>query len=773
MKPRTKIITWLGILIVLALIMIFRMRVETDISFFLPRSSSPQEQFLINQLRQGPGSKLLIISLQGGNSKALAQVSNSLTQKLKNDRAFVKVINSEDAITPQMEKFLFSNRYLLSPALHPDKFSPESLHKILSDTLGRMALLQGFMEKRYFDRDPTGEFLSTLRSWTGKPMLNKKHGVWFSLDGKHAFLVAEIFAEGFNLNHFENAVHRVDDSFNVLKSDRSMTLNMAGPPAFAVASRQSIRRDATELSIIATCLVVGIIFMFYRSTLLVLLCSIPLLCGIMISVCAVVLIFGSIHGITLAFGIVIIGVAIDYPIHLFSHLKSDEHPSEAMDRIWPTLRLGVLTTSLGYVSMVFSGFDGLIQLAIFSVCGLVSASLVTRHILSHITGFSLRTPLPVKVSTIPFELLSKNKILFYVLLAGAISILGLQRNELWENDIAQLSPIPDSQLALDRQVRKELNLPNVSYWVVVKGKSEQLVLQRTESVSEKLQVLKNQGNIRGFEAVTKYLPSVEKQSQRIKALPSSDQLKENLRIAQQGLPFRENAFEGFFEEISRVKKSGFLTSDRLKGTLFEAQIKKLFFNQGNFWFSLISFKGTVDEKLIAGAISGFPSESVFILEPRKTSNTLINRYRDRALLMFVGGCLIIAITLKVALRQWDSLGRVLIPIFGSVLTVMAILVAANVRLSLFHLVSLLLVIGLGLDYALFLNRKLKLKEEQSKTHHALLVCNLSTVSVFGTLAFSATPVLRAIGTTVAIGAFLCLWFSFIFAPKTKMMDKTV
>lgn len=770
MKPRTKIIIWIGVLIIMVLIIMFRMRVETDVSFFLPRSSSPQEQFLINQFRQGPGSKLLIVSLQGGDSKALAKASNSLTQKLKNDRAFVKVINSEDAVTPQMEKFLFSNRYLLSPTLHPDKFSPESLHKILSDTLGRMALLQGFMEKRYFNRDPTGEFLATLRSWTGKPMLNKKHGVWFSLDGKHAFLVVEIFAHGFDLNQFENAVNRIENRFDELKPDRSMTLNMAGPPAFAVASRQSIKRDATELSIIATCLVVGIIFTFYRSVLLVLLCSIPLLCGVMTSISAVVLIFGSIHGITLTFGIVIIGVAIDYPIHLFSHIKNDEPPSEAMDRIWPTLRLGVLTTSLGYVSMIFSGFDGLIQLAIFAVCGLVSASLVTRHILPYITGFSLRTPL---VSTMPFELLSKNKIIFYVLLAGAISTLGFQRNELWENDVAQLSPIPDSQLALDRQVRKELNLPNVSYWVVVKGESEQSVLQLTESVSEKLQTLTNQGSISGFEAVTKYLPSMEKQSQRIKALPSSDQLKENFQLAQQGLPFRENAFEDFFEDISRVKKSGFLTSDRLKGTLFEAQVKKLLFNQDNFWFSLISFNGTVDEKLIAEAIGGFPIESVFALEPRKTSNTMINRYRDRALLMFVGGCLIIAITLKVALRQWVSLGRVLIPIFGSVLTVMAVLATAKVQLSLFHLVSLLLVIGLGLDYTLFLNRKLELLEDQSKTNHALLVCNLSTVSVFGTLAFSTTPVLRAIGTTVAIGAFLCLWFSFIFAPKTKMKDKAV
>jgi predicted exporter len=766
-NPRTKIFIWIGLLIIALLIILFRARIETDISFFLPRSSSPQEQFLINQFRQGPGSKLLIISLQGSDSEALAKLSNSLTQKLMHDSAFVKVMNSENSMTLPMEEFLFNNRYLLSPALHPDKFSPKSLHTILSDSLSRMTSMQGFIETRHFEKDPTGEFLATLKSWTEKQLLNRKHGVWFSADEKHAFLVAEVFAEGFNLNQFEKAVQKIDDSFNELKPDPSLTIKIVGPPAFAVASREAIKRDATVLSIIATFLVVGIIYLFYRSIALVFLCTIPLLCGIIFSISGVVLIFGSIHGITLTFGIVIIGVAIDYPIHLFSHIKNGEHPSLAMKRIWPTLRLGVLTTTLGYVSMIFSSFDGLIQLATFAVFGLVTASLVTRHILPNFSGLSSPTNLPAHISELPFALLSKNKFLYYSLLAGAIIILVFQRNELWENDIASLSPIPEEQLALERHVRRELNLPNVSYWVVVKGKSEQNVLQWTESVAGKLQALKTQGAIAGFDAVTKFLPSLEKQSERIKTLPSSKQLKENLKLAREGLPFKENAFDEFIEEVSKARDSELLTFDRLKGTLLKTWVSKLLYNQGDFWFSLISFKGTVDKKLIASTISNFPPENIFVLEPRKTSNTLINRYRDRALVFFAGGFMIVAITLRIALGQWITLGRVLFPIIGSVLTVMAVLAAAQIQLSLFHLVSLLLVVGLGLDYSLFLNREIAFKEKQTKTHHAILICNLSTVSVFGTLAFSSTPVLKAIGTTVAIGASLCLWFSFIFAPKLK------
>jgi predicted exporter len=767
-KPYAKIIFWLGMLIIALAVIIFRLRVETDISLFLPRSSSPQEHLLIDQFRNGPVSKLLMISIQGTDSKTLARLSASLTQKLKNNSAFVSFLNSEKSTFIRMEKFLFKNRYLLSPAISPERFSPQSLHDILLKQLDRLALSRGYIEKRYLDRDPSGEFISLIEAFEQTPLLNKQHGVWFSLDGKHAYLVAEIMADGFNLNQLERAVHIIDDSFNELEKDSSVSLSMVGPAAFAVASRESIRRDITRLTIIATCLVMSIIYLFYRSLTLIFFCSIPLLCGVLISISTITLVFGSIHGITLAFGLIIIGVAIDYPLHLFSHIKVDEHSSTTMDRLWPTLRLGAITSSLGFVSMFLSGFDGLVQLATFAVCGILTAALVTRHILS-ISGISPLIYLPKRLEELPFESLTKNKKLFYIFLAGVIAFLFCQRGELWENDIAQLSPVPSSQLALDRQVRKELGLPNIDYWIVVKGKSEQSVLQETELVVDRLQTLKNNGSIGGFDAATKYLPSLKRQIQRIKSLPTTIQLESSLGVAIKGLPFRKNAFERFIKEVSTAKDLDFLTLDQLKGTLLEARVNKLFYYHENLWLSLLPLKGDVDKKLVTRSVSSLSSKNVFIFEPRKTSNSLINRYRDRGLLFFVGGLLIIALTLRIALRQWTTVGRVLIPTLGSVLTVVAVLTAINIPLSLFHLVSLLLVIGLGIDYTLFLNHRLILKEERSQTHHALIACNLSTLTVFGTLAFSTTPILRAIGITVAIGAFLCILFAFIFAlkPKTK------
>ena len=72
-------------------------------------------------------------------------------------------------------------------------------------------------------------------------------------------------------------------------------------------------------------------------------------------------------------------------------------------------------------------------------------------------------------------------------------------------------------------------------------------------------------------------------------------------------------------------------------------------------------------------------------------------------------------------------------------------------LNLFHLISLVLVAGLGLDYALFFEHAADDPAEQRRTLHAVLVCSLSTFAVFALLAASSVPVLRAIGLPVAIG----------------------
>ena len=103
--------------------------------------------------------------------------------------------------------------------------------------------------------------------------------------------------------------------------------------------------------------------------------------GALAGIAAVSLGFGSVHGITLGFGVTLIGEGVDYAIYLFTQIEQNGTPQSTLQRIWPTLRLGVLTSICGFSAMLFSGFTGLAQLGLFSIAGLVVAVSTTRWVL--------------------------------------------------------------------------------------------------------------------------------------------------------------------------------------------------------------------------------------------------------------------------------------------------------------------------------------------------------------------------------------------------------
>ena len=104
------------------------------------------------------------------------------------------------------------------------------------------------------------------------------------------------------------------------------------------------------------------------------------------------------------------------------------------------------------------------------------------------------------------------------------------------------------------------------------------------------------------------------------------------------------------------------------------------------------------------------------------------------------------------------------PVLTATLLVVATLAVSGVQLTLFHLVALLLVIGVGTNYALFFNRPLHDHDERALMLLSLAVASLATIISATALATSGTPVLRAIGLTAAIGSLYALALSALLAP---------
>jgi predicted exporter len=477
--------------------------------------------------------------------------------------------------------------------------------------------------------------------------------------------------------------------------------------------------------------------------------------------------FGFIHGITLGFGVTLLGVVDDYPIHLFSHLTARGSAPAVMEDIWPTMRLGVLTTAIGFAALLFAGLPGLTQLGLFALAGILTAAVVTRWVLPHFVPPRF-VPRPVwPVFHAKFECLTRMKPVIPAGIVLACAALLWSHTPLWETEVASLSPVSEAKKQLDRQLREGMGAPDVRDLLVIEGQTEEDVLQYSEVVDGHLKPLRNGGIISGYDLISNLLPSRRTQQDRQAHLPERSVLMRNLDQALNGLHFSPGVFTPFVLAVESARTQAPLERTAFHGTALGARMDSLIFEQGGSWKVIVPLRGVVDRAHLAGSVRGWNMPAVTYVDLKEESNRLMAAYRDRASLIVICGLFTISVVLAVGLNSVSLLGPIMFPIVSALAVVAAVLNLSGESLSLFHIATFLLVIGLGLDYALFFNRLEGSEEERRRTLYGLQVCGTTTILVFGVLATSGIPVLHAIGMTAALGSFCCLLFAGITAKKAS------
>jgi predicted exporter len=745
-------------------------RIQTQLTLLLPSDGSPVQQLLVKHLSEGSISRLILIGLKGPRSHGLAAASSKLATLMRESGDFTYVRNGAFSSSMTDYELLYQYRYLLSPGVQPERFKMPELRKALEHRLQDMtAPLPPFIKNRIPD-DPTGEFWNILKTWIPSKSPQKLHGVWFSSDGQYALLAAETKPSGFDLDAQEHIQLNIKDAVSRLNKeyipDAGIQLVQTGPAVFAVDSRATIKKEAQWLSFLATTLVIGFLFARFRSLALVGLSVMPLASGLLAGLIGVNFVYGFIHGITLAFGITLIGVAIDYPIHLFSHLYPPSSPSRVLDRIWPIMRLGALTTAVGYGAMLFSGFPGLSQLGLFAIVGLLTAAIVTKWILpSFIPKDFAVAPLP-KGFIDRIDLLPNFSLLIPFVMILSLIYLGWSDKPFWEEDLANLSPISQKSKRMDSWFRKELGAPDVRDIIVLTSASEQEILEQSEQLMPTLDQLVRQEALTGYDMASRYLPSVRMQHKRQAALPETHILEKQLSHAREGLPFKAGIFRTFIQDIAAGKNLPPLVTQRLQNTVLESKIKSLLFHEEGQWVGIITLQGVKDRTRLASLSTKSNEGNVHYLDLKQESNRMVTTYRQEMMKFLSLGAVAIMVLLGFVLRSPSAVVRVLLPMITAAMTVVAVLHLVDEKLSLFHLASMLLVVGIGLDYTLFFNREHQSEAERIQTILAVLVCAVTTILVFGLLALSQTPVLHSIGSTAALGAFCCLLFSAMFRKRS-------
>jgi predicted exporter len=536
-----------------------RFELSYDLGLFLPAPQTADQRVLVERLGEAPGARFMMLAVPDEPARVRA-----LVERLGEAEAIEGVLSDLAPAPDRPPEPLWQYRYLLADM----DWSVEGLRDALEQRLGELSLGSDPALEALAASDPGAVSLGLLER-----LAPASTEPWRTPDGRRV-LVAVSRAPTFDLEGQARAVAAVNEALaETFEAPSAITLSGAG--VFGVSLRDTIRAEATWRSLGASAAILFILLLAYRSLPVLLLAALPLLAGLVSGFAAVALVFGSVHGITLAFGFTLLGVAIDYPLHYLSRVRVDTVVG-ALRSTWPTLRLSALSTGLAYLALMAGGAEGMAQLGLFSGVGVLAAAATTRWLLPALTPVSFSRPSPAEARAPRLRILAPLLVAVLGLGVAGFSPAG----PWWSSDLAALSPVPAEQLAEEGRLREATGSPSLRYQVVLEDPDVESLLQQAEALDVVLEDARREGLIDGYRNLAALLPSPGRQRQRQGDIPPRPRLEAALATATGGLPFAPGAFSPFLEDAEASRQLPLLTPESYSDTPLEAALAQHLYRGG-------------------------------------------------------------------------------------------------------------------------------------------------------------------------------------------------
>ena len=675
----------------------------------------------------------------------------------------------DSSMYSQIRGFLFTYRYQIQDDATLSALRGNDGRKIADDALATVYAPFSFSSLGNLADDPFLLTESSIRSYLDAAL---KNGMSVTLrddvltaekDGINYVLVSvKSKAGGTSLDTKKNLVAAIYKSESGIKaSTNGINFANSGVPFHSYESTIKAQFEITIITIASMILSILILILIYRSIVPLISTILAIVIGSAAAFAVTLLAFGEVHIFTLAFGTSLIGVSIDYALHFFTESRDNDTPrdgSAVLRNVLSGIWLGLVTTLLGYAVLLIAPFSLLRQMAAFSVTGLVSMFLTVVLVFPKVIAkFGEKRSLPVRLGE-PFlkgaaflSSLSKKQQTVLVVCVTIVLLPGLFRLH-FNNDVRGLYTMSPSLLESEKTAAKVLNYGSAGWYFIVSGNDPESLLENEESLIQKLKPVMGTEKLGSYMCTSRFLPSQKKQ-------------KETVRLVEKNLmPLAEEQFKqlGFAQqEAVRYRESFKSQSQNL---LLPAE----YFKQPVSMMTRAFWIGEVDGKYYSAIFPLHASDPSFFSKIAKSMNGVyfINKTADISdtlkgisstslILLCISYCVMIFfLCFRYGLLLSLKVSRG--PLVAELMTC-AILGYAGIPLNLFSVMGLVLVIGIGVDYSIFMTEA---GEKNRTTMLAVILCMLTTVFSFGTLSFSSLKPVSTFGFTVLVGITL----SFLLAP---------
>jgi predicted exporter len=673
--------------------------------------------------------------------------------------------------------YLFENRYALLP---------ESTRRELEEGKGELvaraslAEIYGPLSIGSLDRidlDPFALSSSELKSYLGSGLLRglsaspkdgvlaaEKDGLWYVLViGKLKGASVGTGGKG----DFVPALRALCDA--KAAANPGLRVVYSGVPFHAYESSQSAQAEIAAISTVATILVLLLTVLFLRSVVPLVVTLLSLLAGVGAALASTNLIFGQVHIFTLLFGTSLIGNAVDFALLFFAEWKNpdeDRSGPEALRRVLGQITLGLATTLVSYFALLTAPFPLIRQIAVFSIFGLIGSFAAQVLVFAPIRSPRPSSPaMPIGFSRAllgSYRRLRGSPLALRVALAALLAAgtaLGFSRLGAG-NDIRSLYSVSPRLGASEKEAASVLGLAGAGQYFLLRGANEEELLQREERLCALLSGAEAKGELRSHAATSMLLPSRERQRSSYRLVAKELMPRANAQMQALGFTGVEEAvFRADF--ASRAGRE--LGPEEFFAKPFSGFMKSLWIGRiGKESFSAVLLMGVKDKAALRAL--GADSPGARFVDTVGDVSAVLDRYSLVAMILLVLAYLATFAGLWPFYGPRASAAIVGAPLLASVLA-SAALGLLGLSFNIFAAIALILVVGTGVDYAIFYYDGAKHPEV---TAIGIFLAMITTFISYAALAFCSFAPAKTFGWVLTVGTAA----SYLIAPIAARLGRS-
>jgi uncharacterized protein len=770
-----------------------KIKPEEDISKILPKDRQSEKLNEILRHARFADKLVLIFSMKDSSRispEMLATCSDSFANGIQTRYpALVSSVENQvnDSIVPELFSMVSGH---LPIFMEPDDYryidslwNPGRLEEILKKDIQKLNSPSSFLMKPFIINDPAGmssRAFKKIRQLQYDENFDLYEGHIISSDGRHLLLfIRPAFPSG-NTGRNKQLLDGIEQLSAQLQSHGfpEIEINYFGTVAVAVGNAVQLRKD-TILTVGITSLFLilftGWYFKRNRAPLLIL---IPVIFGALFSLSIIYWIKGSISVIALAAGSVVLGIAINYSLHVYNHFRHRRNMPEVLKDLSFPLTIGGLTTIGGFLCLQFVQSEILKDLGLFAAFSLIGASLSSLIILPQLIGDRESEVRPVQtnsrnswINRMAEYHPERNKWLVGTIFLLTIIFLFFMNRVGFDQEMMHMNYMPAKLQNAERLLDKINAYSLRSVYLVTDGKDLQQAMEKQDRIEEKLKSLEQTNIIKKRSGIFQLMVSDSLQQIRIRrwnqywTTDRKATLMAGIKTAGDPLGFSSSAFE----PLNKLLNTNFQPLSATEEHLLKTELANDYIIEKKNQVSLVSLLkvDAADKNQVYKAFQEEPGITV-IDKQFMTSQLLGAVTADFSQIGWMVSILVFVVLLLTYGRIELALVS-FIPMVIAFVWILGIMGLLGLQFNIVNIILSALIFGLGDDYSLFIMDGL-LQEYKtgiknlSSYKSSIVLSAITTLAGLGVLIFARHPALRSIALISITGILSVVLIAQVLIP---------